>query len=399
MVRNTTRTLGLLTILVVAATAGVVGHATGSNGGLVGGHAPEANGGLVGGHEATGNAGVAATQDCSFPLERTDATGTTVTIEEEPGRIVTTAPSAAQTIYEIGAWDRVVGVSQFANFLDGFEDREVVSAEGRVGVNVERTVALEPDLVVAPDVTPDEDVENLREAGLTVFVFEEAGSVEAVKDQTRLMGELVGECEGAEETVDWMDEELATVSEAVEGREPVRALYVYSPDFGPFTSGENTFIGGAIESAGAVNLAAEVGIEGHQPISDEVVADQDPAWLIVNTFDDRPPENEVYNETTAVREGNVVVVNVNNLNQPGPRIVLAIAEMAKAFHPEAYAEANATATPTSTIAETQSPAATETPGPTDDTSTTSPTPVDGPGFGLVAGLVALVLAVVLGRRD
>lgn len=368
----------LLTVLVVAvAAAAVVGPAAG----------------------AAASSDATSQGDCEFPVEYEDASGTTVTIEEKPERIVTTAPSAAQTLYEIGAWDRVVGVSPSANFLDGFEDREVVLKDDGVTVDVEKVVELDPDLVVAPDITYEEDVQKMRDAGLTVVYFEEAGDVEGVKEQTRRLGEFVGECEGADETVEWMNEELETVRDAVSGEEPVRALYVYSPDFGPYTAGEGTFIADAIELAGAVNVAGEAGIEGHKAISDEVVVEQDPGWLIVNSFDGEPPQNDVYNGTTAVQEDNVVVVDVNNLNQAAPRIVLAISEMAEAFHPDAYAEANATPTETPSQTGTPTVADTETPTPTeDDPATPSPTPTDAPGFGLAAALVALLATLVIARR-
>src|SRR6056297_2546746 len=88
---------------------------------------------------AAGAAGPAQTDDaCGFPLNATDATGTTVTLEERPERITTLSPSAAQTLWVLGQEDRVVGVSRFASYLDGAEERANVSAE--FGASVERVV-------------------------------------------------------------------------------------------------------------------------------------------------------------------------------------------------------------------------------------------------------------------
>ncbi len=356
-----------------------------------------ATAGIAGGVAASSAAGAdAAQQGCSYPVEETDATGTTVTLEEPPERIVTAAPSAAQTLVEIGAWDRVVGVSNQASYLEGADEREVVSAQGRVGVNVEKAVSLDPDLVLAPDVIPEEDVQNLRDAGVTVFQFEQAGSVEEVEEKTRLMGRLTGACEGAEETVQWMESELSTVRQAVEGQDPVEALYVYSPEFGPYTAGDGTFIDDAIETAGAVNVAAEADIQGHETISDEVVVARDPGWLVVNDFDGQPPRNDVYNATTAAQEGNVVVVDANHINQPAPRVVLAIKKLAQAFHPEAYEQAQTTPTADATPTPTDSgtPTATASPSPTD----TPATDEGSPGFGPVAALLAVLAAALVATR-
>lgn len=367
MAANTTQKWLLVAVVLAVATAGVAGAAAAGVG--------------------AASSDATTQQECGFPFEGEDATGATVTIEEEPERIVSAAPSAAQTLEAIGAWDRVVGVSAFASYMDGFEEREVVSAEGEPGLNTEKIVGLEPDLVVVPQGFLVEDAETLRDAGVTVYVFEEAESVENVKDQTRLMGELVGECEGAEETVDWMNEELETVERAVDGEQPVRALYVYSYETGPWTAGADTFIGDAMRLAGAENVAEEAEIEGHRRINDEVVADEEIEWLVVNDREGEPPEGAPYQGTTAVEEGNVVVVDSNHLNQPGPRIVYAIQAMVEAFHPGAYAAAQETATATQTPGPDETPTSTsvQTPSPTEDEGV--------PGFGVPAALVALALAL------
>ncbi|MFB6078001.1 MAG: cobalamin ABC transporter substrate-binding protein, partial [Halarchaeum sp.] len=75
---------------------------------------------------ATADEGAAATT-CAFPVTVTDATGANVTVADEPGRIVTLNPSAAQTAWEIGAKPKVVGVSQYASYLDGASERANVS--------------------------------------------------------------------------------------------------------------------------------------------------------------------------------------------------------------------------------------------------------------------------------
>ena len=66
--------------------------------------------------------------DCGYPYSAEDATGTEVTLEERPERITTLNPSAAQTMWEIGGEDQVVGVTQYASYLEGADERTNVSA-------------------------------------------------------------------------------------------------------------------------------------------------------------------------------------------------------------------------------------------------------------------------------
>jgi len=344
-------------------------------------------------------AGAVAQDDCEFPVTVTDATGAEVTVDAEPGSVVTLAPSAAQTMWEIGAEEKVVGVSQYATYLDGAEGLTNVSGEGRSFVNREVVVGLEPDLVLAPDVIENDTVTALRDAGLTVYRFDRAESMDDVVEKTRLTGRLVGECGAADARADRLQADLATVEEAVAGEDRPTAMYVLGGGDFVFTAASGTFIGGMIQTAGATNLPAEENLSGYAQLNDEFVASVDPDYLIVNDRDGVPGSG-VYQNLTAVQEGRVVELQVNYLNQPAPRTIVPIRQMAQAFHPEAYAAANATATPTETPTEmTPSESPTEvTPSESPTETTPSETPVGSPGLGLTGALAALAAAALLAVR-
>ncbi|WP_159899020.1 PGF-CTERM-anchored ABC transporter substrate-binding protein [Salinirussus salinus] len=343
--------------------------------------------------------------DCSFPVERTDVTGTEVRVTEEPTRVVTLNPSAAQTMWEIGAREKVVGVTKHASNLDGAAAKTNISGAGQT-INNEEVVGLEPDLVLAPNTVTNDTVEKLRDSGLTVYRFREAESIDDIKRKTVIIGELTGECAGAAETVEWMESRLATVDQAVEGAQQPDAIYV----FYSYTSGQNTFIHTLIERAGGDNIAADAGIKGYKPVNQEVIVNRNPEWILLNDDWDEVPNNAAYNSTTAVREDNVLVINKNHLNRPGPRVVYALTTMAETFHPEAYAAANTTDTTaassgTDTAVETATETATGTAGDGQSTMSTPAEQTTGggsPGFGAVVALLALVVltagAVGAGRE-
>ncbi len=331
----------------------------------------------------------AAQESCSFPVTKTDASGTAVTVTDEPQRVVTLNPSAAQIMWEIGAREKVVGLSEHARYLEGADERTVISGEEQFVV-IERVVDLEPDLVLAPNTIGNDTVERLRDAGLTVYHFPAASTIEDVYDKTTVTGELTGECDGADATVAGMQQRLGVVDDAIANQDRPDVLYLF---FG-YTAGQGTFIDEIIRAAGGNNIAADVGIESYRQISEEVIVEQDPDWIVRNSNDPALPESTALNQTTAVREGQVVVVQIEHLNQPAPRIVHAITKLAQAFHPEAYAAANATPTPSPTPSPT--PTATTATTPTD---APSPTPSGGqPGFGLLAAVAAIVATVVAHRH-
>jgi len=340
---------------------------------------------------------------CEFPVTETDATGTEVTVDAEPERVVTLGGSATQTMWELGASEKVVGVSQFATYLDGAEDREVVTAGNPAQVDVEAVLTLEPDLVLVANIYTNDTVRQLRDAGLTAYRAEAADSLTAVFEKTETIGRLTGECESARETVDDMRERIDTVSQAVEGQDEPRVLWGTGSGY---SAGPNTFIGQAIDVAGGHNIAADANSSSPYPqLSEEFIAEQDPEFVVVGVpatqmdaeKSELVPEDSVVRNTTAYEQGNVVAVNINHVSQPAPRIVEPVTQMAQAFHPEAYAEANATTTTTTTEAS-------ETTTVTDTTAADGGDGSDGssngsvPGFGVATALVAFVGAALLARR-
>lgn len=277
---------------------------------------------------------------CDFPYETTDATGTEVTVDSVPERVVALQPSDAQTMWDIGARDQVVGMpmNQYTSYLDGRANRtDVVNDDGSVDVEVVTNASA--DLVLAANTTSVETVTQLRRAGLTVYHFGQAGSIEDVVDQVSTVGRLTGNCEGAAETVAAMESTVETVQRAVEGRERPRVLYY----FFQYTTGSNTHIHDLIRTAGGANVAAEAGVRGYQPVSNEIVAASDPEWIVYPS-DAQVPSGEPYDGTTAIRQNQTLVVNTNYVSQPGPRIVRPLRHMAMAFHPDAFPVDNATTT-------------------------------------------------------
>lgn len=285
----------------------------------------------------TGTASQAADADCEYPIELTDAHGETITLEEAPESIVTLGPSDTQTVFEIGAEDTLVGMPDNpATEQYDLEDRTAVT-DG-YEILTEQVVELEPDVVLAANITPDDDVETLRDAGLDVYVFDEANSIDDVSGIVETTGQLTGECEGAAETTDWMNERLDVIAEAIEGED--RPLVYYAMGEDGTTAGTETFIHENLETAGLENLGERAGIQFYAELSEEDIVDENPEWIIHG--DDAEPEElmpDVAESTTAYQEGNLIEIDASAFNQPAPQVVYAVVDIVEEVHPDAYEEA------------------------------------------------------------
>ncbi|WP_299270276.1 PGF-CTERM-anchored ABC transporter substrate-binding protein [Halorientalis sp.] len=365
-----TRTLVLTAVLLAA------GGLT-ATGAVAGGPPVDSVGPAIG--APVGQQAAVTQGDCTFPVTRTDVTGTDVTVDQQPERVVALQPSDAQILWEVGARDRAVGVpkNQYTSYLNRSGTADV-SGEG----TVEKVVGTDPDLVLAANITDPETVEALRGAGLTVYHFAGVESLDGIARNVETVGRLVGSCESARSEADEfrLAVERARQAHANASDRP-SVLYTF---FG-YTTGTGTHIHEAVEAAGGENVAVEAGLEGYRELSDEVVLDRDPAW-IVYPDDYTLPGGTPYNETTAVQQNQTIALDYSYINQPGPRVAIPLTQLAKAWHPEGLAEANRTVNGSDV--------------PSSSRTTASTTSGNGPGFGVAVALLALLLtALVTARRD
>lgn len=356
---------------------------------------------------------VASVAGCSFPFSGTDATGTEVTVEQKPERVTTLLPSAAQTMWEIGGKEQIIGVSKYATYLDGAGDKQNVSSGG-FGVSIEKVVGTNPDIVLAPNAVPNATVTKLRDSGLTVFKFDSAANIEDVRQKTTLIGKLTGNCEGATATNEWMMDNVKTAEEATADTEAPTVLY---PVGGGFFVGSDTFISSMISTAGAENVLAEE-ISGYKKVSSEVIVSQQPDTVLFTAFTSYLASQSPYKDLTAVQNNQTATVDRNWMNQPAPRsVVFGVRNLTDAFHRDAYesadfpsrSEAVATSTPTPTPSPTEavgdSPTATQSPTEVvDDTQTATESPAGTetqaatPGFGAILAVLAVAVSALLARR-
>jgi iron complex transport system substrate-binding protein len=245
---------------------------------------------------------------------------------------VALAPSAAEILFALGAGERVVAVPDLASDLPGAAGK--VSIGGFVP-DLERVVALSPDLVVASrDGTDRAAYEKLKALGIPIIATE-AQSLDGVLRDIRRVGEAIGEAGAAERLVAALSERIAAAEKRAAGRKSPRprVLVVIWPD-PPVVAGPATFVGDLLVRARLENVVP--GKAGEWPrVSHETLAGWNPDAII------RPEtaENEAaftrsfatdrrWQLVGAVRDGHVVSVPGVLLERPGPRLVDALERLA-----------------------------------------------------------------------
>lgn len=284
---------------------------------------------------AVGSAEVMATDapSCEYPLELTDATGETVTIEEEPETVALTAQTPAQQIWAMGAEDRVIGMPHaHTEYLPGSQER--TNTLDGMTLRTETIVDLDPDLVLASNGTFDEDISTLRNLDQTVYQYRLDTTLEDVQQTVGLTGALLGECGAAESVADEMGQTITAVESTLSDVDAPSVFYDMGAFEGAvFTPGEATVEHDVIETAGGENIAGPHGTSYYQ-LNPEIIAAEDPEWIVIGVGQE-PADISAIQDSTAVTEDQIIHVDSNLISQHGPRNVDILVQIAETLHPDA----------------------------------------------------------------
>lgn len=285
------------------------------------------------------------TEAAAFPMDVKDALDNEVTIEAEPTKIVSLIPSNTEIAFALGLGDKMVGVSDFDNYPEEVNEIEKI---GGMEFNVEKVVSLQPDLVLAHEssaATSQEALQQLKDAGIAVFVVSDANSIEASYKAMEQIGTITGADEKTTEVIEDMKqsfadlkEKAATISDS--DRKTVFVEVSPAPDI--FTSGNNTFMQDLLTVINADNAAVEH--DGWVQLDPEAIVALNPDVILTTygDFEDNPIEGVLkrdgWGEVTAVKEEQVYDVNTDIVSRPGPRLVEGAKEIAKVVYPEVFKE-------------------------------------------------------------
>jgi iron complex transport system substrate-binding protein len=276
----------------------------------------------------------------AFPVTITDDDGVEVTIDAEPQRIVTFAPSATEIVYALGLGDRLVGVSgPFDDYPQEATEVAEIGGAGDFGVDpsVEQVVDLEPDLFLTIK-GGDQWKERLRELGVPVVTLD-ATDLDDLMNDIEVAGEITGAREEAAAVVEDLSARAAEVEAAVADVEPVTCFYeTFYPPL--FTVGPGTFIYDLLERAGCDPVTAGTDIQ-YPEWSVEDLVERDPQVYLVSSESGASARAVArragFDAIAAVADGRVVPIESDLAERPGPRIVEGLLLIAEALHPEVFA--------------------------------------------------------------
>ena len=202
----------------------------------------------------------------------------------------------------------------------------------------EDVLRFRPDLVLVASYTQAETIALLRRAKVPVLLVDRFESLDDLYANARRIGQALGRSGRAEQLVRQWQARVAALAGRLKGLRPVRVLAV---GFYPFTAGSGTTFQDICDHAGALNVAAEQGLEGHAPTPSEkvlswqvdaLVAPWEPGMDLQARLRDLPP----YKFMPAFRQGRVVALPGALMASTSQARLDAYEWLARALHPEVF---------------------------------------------------------------
>jgi iron complex transport system substrate-binding protein len=226
-----------------------------------------------------------------------------------PARIASLNLTADEVLVEIVPVERIVGATAAA------EDEGMSNVIGRIprGVprfrkaDLERLVALRPDLVIVSEYTDPDFLVLLEKSGLRAHRMAGLRSLAGCRAAILALGDAVGARARAEALVARYDASLRDLARRLQGAPRPRVLYWANG----MTAGADTAIGALVEAGGGRNVAAEIGVAGVSNIGSERAFTADPDVVLLGTWPgtrENLLQDPLLSKLRAVREGRIVAM-------------------------------------------------------------------------------------------
>jgi len=259
-------------------------------------------------------------------------------------RIASMAPSCTTILASLDLADNLVAVDTWSASVSGVS-KDAVRFD-MMKPDVERLIALAPDLLFVSTITQEgtsrDPFAPLSNAGTRVIYMPTSKNLEDIRRDIAQVAEITGKVSAGKKVIDEMDkgiEKISAVARTIP-KDKRRTVY-FEISAAPYiySFGKGVYLDELLEAAGAINaLKSET---GWISVSGETILGSNPDVILTNVGYLPDPVAEIcarsgWSSVRAVREKRVYLIDANSSSQPGPNVVKALGEIAKAVYPEYF---------------------------------------------------------------
>ncbi|MGD9676746.1 MAG: ABC transporter substrate-binding protein [Vulcanibacillus sp.] len=271
-----------------------------------------------------------------YPLSITDYTGSEVLIPAEPQRIITFFPSNTEILYELDLDGRVIAVTIYDNYPVNIQEKVEYVFDDGLNPNIEQILNLKPDLIVL-GAHDDQLIDSLKKLNIPVVKYNPQ-SISEVYQTIEDLGVITNKKDEALKLITDMQAKEQLITSKVASIDSKESVWVeIASDL--WTCGTETFMNELIEKAGGINIVDQ---PGWIQYSEEKVIEKNPK-VIFTTYGYYDPNavanvlnREGWTEVDAIKNNRVYDINSDLVSRPGPRVIDAMEEFAKAIYPDLF---------------------------------------------------------------
>ena len=251
----------------------------------------------------------------------TDDTGRKLTLPRVPQKIVSIAPGATEMLFAAGAGSRVIATVEFSD--EPPEARQVPRIGDSNAIDMERVVALKPDVVVIWEGGSNiGQVAQLERLGVPLY-RERVSRLADLAPSLRRLGALADTRAAAQKSARDVEARLAALAQRFGGRAPLTVLLqVWNRPI--YTVGGSQMMTDSLRLCGARNIFADLNTQG-PAVDVEAIIARDPQAIVAvappGTANDWLAEWKRFSTLSAVKNGALIPFEDQRLSRLGPSAV------------------------------------------------------------------------------
>ncbi|MBA3660854.1 MAG: cobalamin-binding protein [Gammaproteobacteria bacterium] len=256
-----------------------------------------------------------------------DDVGNVINLTKPAERIISLAPDITEILFAIGAGSKIVGVIQGCDYPAGAKKIPIIGAFH--GLDLERIIALEPDLIITWGHTFAHQLAPFKKMGIPIYVSA-PHKLKDIPRRMRAFGELTHLGEEASAQAKLFEQTLAAIKKRYSAKSKVRVFYQIGT-YTWMTVNKDNWINEVIELCGGENIFKEA--QGVAPnVSIESILAEDPEVVITDTQkSDWQKAWQPWSALSAVAANAFFAINADLIDRAGPRLLKGAQQMCNAL--------------------------------------------------------------------
>ena len=258
-----------------------------------------------------------------------------------PQRIISLAPNITEILFALDLGYKIVGVTRYCDYPEEALEKEKIG--GMIDPNLEKTKALNPDLIIGFRGNPLRILKRLRSLHLPLFVLEMGTNLESVFLLIKKIGTITQKEKNAETLIQSLRKKYGKIQSALGNVQHKPKVFFSLHGVGLWTCGKDSFLNDLVIKAKGVNIAGNIPRKWLHYNREQLIHENPEVIIILSKSQKEffKVKEWIKKEAhlggiKAVATDSIFFLDENLATRPGPRLIDALAELARILHPQFF---------------------------------------------------------------